>query len=161
MKRKPARHFQEFIVWQKAHEFVLMVYGYSNRFPKQEMYGLISQIRRAAAISIPANIAEGFKKRGKPDKVRFLNIAQGSIEECRYYLILAEDLGYGDSEELKQKLVEVSKLLEAYASSILTPGSLLTVFTCPAWNILDDIVIIYNLFTFFLRQPDTCILMPG
>ena len=122
MKRKPARHFEELIVWQKAHKFVLMVYGYSSKFPKQEMYGLTSQFRRAA-ISIPANIVEGFKKKSKADKVRFLNIAQGSIEECRYYLILAKDLGYGDSEELKHELIEVSKLLEVYASSILTPGS--------------------------------------
>jgi len=118
MKREPAKDFQDLIVWQKAHEFVLLVYRYSESFPKSELYGLTSQARRAA-VSIPANIAEGFKKKTKPDKVRFLNIAQGSLEECRYYLILARDLNYGDASELKVKLEEVSKLLEAYLSSIL------------------------------------------
>ena len=122
MKRQPARTFQDLIVWQKAHEFVLSVYRFSDVFPKTEMYGLISQFRRAA-ISIPANIAEGFKKKTKPDKARFMNIAQGSLEECRYYLILVKDLGYGDTSILMIQLEEVSKLLEAYSVSILTPGS--------------------------------------
>lgn len=79
-----------------------------------------SQFRRAA-VSIAVNIAEGFRKRGKADKLRFFNIAQGSLEECRYYLILVKDLEYGDVFELRQLLEEVSKLLEAYARSILTP----------------------------------------
>ncbi len=117
MKREPARSFQDLVVWEKAHQFVLEVYRYSSGFPKTEVYGLVSQIRRAA-ISIPANIAEGFKKKGKPDKLRFLNIAQGSLEECRYYLILAQDLGYGDTEALHEKLIEVSKLLESYMKGI-------------------------------------------
>ncbi|GJQ57924.1 MAG: hypothetical protein SCALA701_07250 [Candidatus Scalindua sp.] len=85
MNRKPVKSFQELVVWQKAHELVLSIYRFSKDFPKSEMYGLTSQIRRAA-ISVPANIAEGFKKRGKADKCRFMNIAQGSLEECRYYL---------------------------------------------------------------------------
>jgi four helix bundle protein len=85
VKRIPARIFQDLIVWQKAHQFVLMVYRFSENFPKTELYGLTSQFRRAA-ISIPANIAEGFKKKHKTDKARYMNIAQGSIEECRYYL---------------------------------------------------------------------------
>jgi four helix bundle protein len=68
MKRNPAKSFQDLIVWQKAHQFVLSVYHFSESFPKKEMYGLTSQIRRAA-VSIPANIAEGFKKRGVADKV--------------------------------------------------------------------------------------------
>ena len=99
MQRLPARNFQDLIVWQKAHHFVLGVYRISKRFPREEIYGLTSQFRRAA-ISIPANIAEGFKKKGRPDKVRFMNVAQGSLEECRYYLILANDLGYGDTAQL-------------------------------------------------------------
>lgn len=78
-----------------------------------------------AAISVPANIAEGFKKKTKADKGRFMNIAQGSLEECRYYLILADELGYGNSEELLSKLEEVSKLLNAYYGSILTSDSCL------------------------------------
>ena len=78
--RAPARCFEELIVWRKAHEFVLAVYGATAGFPGQETYGLISQMRRAA-VSIPANIAEGFRRRGRPDKVRFMNTAQGSLEE--------------------------------------------------------------------------------
>lgn len=88
MKREPAKSFQDLIVWQKAHQFFLSTYHFSSNFPKTEIYGLTSQFRRAA-ISIPANIAEGFKKKTSPDKLRFMNIAQGSLEECRYYLILA------------------------------------------------------------------------
>lgn len=122
MKRPPAKNFQDLIVWQKAHQLVLSVYRYSESFPKNELYGLTSQLRRAA-VSIPANIAEGFKKRTKPDKARYLNIAQGSLEESRYYLILAKDLDYGDNPRLKNQLVEVSKLLEAYLSSIQNSGS--------------------------------------
>ena len=109
-------------MWQKAHGFVLDVYSYSRSFPKQEVFGLSSQLRRAA-VSIPANIAEGFKKRTKNDKARFFNIAQGSVEECRYYLILAHDLGYGSKKVLYPKLEEVSKRLEAYLRAMLNPGS--------------------------------------
>lgn len=121
-KRAPAKSFEDLVVWQKAHKFVLMTYCFSDDFPHRETYGLTSQLRRAA-ISIPANIAEGFKKKSRADKVRFMNIAQGSVEECRYYLILAADLGYGDSSELASHLGEVSRLLEAYSSAILAPGS--------------------------------------
>jgi len=122
MERPPAKSFEDLIVWQKAHQFVLGVYRFSEAFPKIEIYGLTSQLRRAA-MSIPANIAEGFKKKGRADKVRFMNIAQGSLEECRYYLILAKDLGYGDNRSVLVQLEEVSKLVEAYASAILNSGS--------------------------------------
>jgi four helix bundle protein len=122
MKRPPAKCFQELLVWQKAHQFVLSVYRQSEVFPKAEMYGLTSQFRRAA-ISVPANIAEGFKKRTKAEKARFMNIAQGSLEECRYYLILINDLKYGDSSGLFIQLEEVGRMLDAYASSILTSDS--------------------------------------
>lgn len=81
---KPARTFQDLLVWQKAHEFVLEVYAFTAAFPKHETYSLSLQMRRAA-VSIPANIAEGFRRRGKADKARFLNIAEGSVEECRYF----------------------------------------------------------------------------
>jgi four helix bundle protein len=122
MQRSPAKSFQDLIVWQKAHKFVLAVYHYSDYFPQKEIYGLTSQFRRAA-ISIAANIAEGFKEKGVNDKARFLNIAQGSLEECRYYIVLAKDLGYGDNPDLLPQLEEVSKLLEKYAAAILAPGS--------------------------------------
>jgi len=117
--RTPAARFDDLVVWQKAHQFVLAAYRLSRVFPRYEIYGLSSQFRRAA-VSIAANIAEGFKKRGKADKVRFYNIAQGSIEESRYYLILAKDLQYGDVSESSELLEEVSKLLEAYSQAILT-----------------------------------------
>ncbi len=81
------------------------------------MFALTSQFRRAG-VSIPANIAEGFKKRGKREKIRLLNIAQGSLEECQYYLILSRDLGYGDTTTLSPQLDDVSKLLERYIQAI-------------------------------------------
>ena len=98
-ERAPAKTFGDLVVWQKGHQFVLDVYRYTAEFPKSETYGLSSQFRRAA-VSIPANIAEGFRKAGERDKVRFMNIAQGSIEECRYYLILSQDLSYGENNSL-------------------------------------------------------------
>ena len=106
------------IVWRKAHELAAGVYRYVNGFPKSETYGLSMQMRRAA-VSIPANIAEGFKRYGKRDKFRFMNIAQGSLEESRYYLILAMDLNYGKTDALMHLLEEVSRLLHTYSSSIL------------------------------------------
>ena len=119
---KPARTFQDLVVWQKAHQFVLGVYALTAVFPKQETYGLSLQMRRAA-VSIPANIAEGFRRRGKAEKARFMNIAEGSVEECRYFLMLVKDLGYGDTERLASLLEEVSRLLNAYTAAILAPDS--------------------------------------
>ncbi len=104
---------------------MLGAYAFTATFPKPETYGLALQMRRAA-VSIPANVAEGFRRRGKADKARFLNMAEGSVEECRYFLILARDLGYGDTQKLTAMLEEVSRLLNAYAAAILTsstPGS--------------------------------------
>jgi four helix bundle protein len=121
-QRAAAKTFQDLIVWQKAHHFVLAVYRLTSEFPKNETYGLTSQFRRAA-ISIPANIAEGFKKRSRADKARFMNIAQGSIEECRYYLILAHDLEYGDTQGSLAQLDEVGRLLAAYTNAILSSAS--------------------------------------
>ena len=119
---KPARTFQDLLVWQKAHEFVLGIYAFTTGFPKQETYGLSLQMRRAA-VSIPANIAEGFRRRGQADKARFMNMAEGSVEECRYFLILVKDLGYGDTARLASSLEEVSRLLNAYVAAILSSGS--------------------------------------
>jgi len=119
--KKAAKSFEDLIVWEKAHKFVLEIYRFTAKFPESEIYTLTSQFRRSA-ISVPANIAEGFKKKSKADKYRFMNIAQGSLEESRYYLILANDLGYGNNSQLMPLLEEVSKLLESYSSNILTPG---------------------------------------
>jgi four helix bundle protein len=115
----PSRTFRDLIVWQKAHEWVLAIYELTSQFPREEMFGLTSQLRRAA-VSVPANIAEGFAKTGRGDKLRFYNIAQGSIEECRYYLLLAQDLGYADTTTEAEQLTEVSRLLQGYISSLRT-----------------------------------------
>ena len=80
-ERPAARSFRDLMVWQKAHEFVLAVYRLTDSFPDREKFGISHQMRRAA-VSIPANIAEGFGKRSPADKARFLNIAEGSLEEC-------------------------------------------------------------------------------
>ena len=114
---KTAKTFEDLVVWQKAHQLVLKIYRLSKSFPKDELFGLTSQLRRAA-ISVPANIAEGFKKRTHRDKLRFFNIAQGSLEEVRYNLNLSADLEYCDTAKLKVELAEVSRMLEAYMSSI-------------------------------------------
>lgn len=119
MERIPARTFRDLVVWQKSHGFVLAAYKLSKSFPRDEMYGLTSQFRRAT-VSIAANIVEGFKKQGQHDKARFLNIAQGSLEECRYYLILIADLQYGDTGELNEQLEEVSRLLTAYTKVVVS-----------------------------------------
>lgn len=114
---QPARSFEDLVVWRKAHEFVLGIYKLTANFPKHETYSLTSQLRRAA-VSVPANIAEGFRRRGRADKVRFMNVAEGSLEECRYYLILAQDLRYGETGELRAMLESVSRLLSAYSKAI-------------------------------------------
>jgi four helix bundle protein len=112
-----AKSFKDLIVWQRAHALVLATYQLTRRFPKEEMFCLTTQMRRSA-FSVPANIAEGFRKRGLLDKTRILNIAQGSLEELRYYFILTEDLGYQATGPLEAMAEEVSRLLVAYASAI-------------------------------------------
>jgi len=112
-----ARGFQDLVVWQKAHGWVLSMYRMTENFPRHELFGLTSQMRRAA-VSVPANIAEGFRKRGNADKARFYNIAQGSLEECRYYLILAKDLGYCETETHQSDLDEVGRMLDAYIAKL-------------------------------------------
>jgi len=112
-----SKSFQDLIVWQKSHQFVLEVYSYTKNFPKEEVFGLTSQFRKAA-VSIAANIAEGFVKRSKLDKIRIFNIAQGSLEECRYFIVLSNDLNYGNNSLLNSLAEEVSKLLNAYMSAI-------------------------------------------
>ncbi|MCD6392651.1 MAG: four helix bundle protein [Planctomycetes bacterium] len=108
-----ARTFQDVKLWQKAHKWVLGVYQLTNAFPKSEQFCLTSQMRRAA-ISVPANFAEGFRKKSKAEKLRYYNIAQGSLSESQYFLILAGDLGYGDTSGLMGQLREVDIMLDAY-----------------------------------------------
>jgi four helix bundle protein len=120
--RPVARSFRDLTVWRKAHELVLAIYRLTESFPDREKFGLSYQMRRAA-VSVAANIAEGFGKRSQAEKARFLNIAEGSLEECRYYLILAQDLGYGPTESLMAGLEETSRLLSAYTRAVLASGS--------------------------------------
>jgi len=119
-----SKHFTELIVWQKAHQFVLSVYILTKSFPKEELFGLTSQFRRAS-LSIAANIVEGYSKKGLKDKIRFLNISQGSLAECQYFLRLAKDLEYADIAKLEIDLEEVSKLLNSYSRSIKKTSQLL------------------------------------
>ncbi|HEX6891058.1 MAG TPA: four helix bundle protein [Chryseolinea sp.] len=112
-----SKSFTELIVWQKAHQFVLKTYVVTQRFPKEEIYGLSSQFRRAA-MSIAANIAEGFARRGLRDKCRFLNISQSSLQECRYFLILSRDLKYHTDPTMNDLADDVAKLLSSYISAI-------------------------------------------
>lgn len=117
----PTYNFENIIAWKKAHYFRLLVYSITRSFPNDERFGLTSQFRRAA-VSISANIAEGYKKISKADKLRFLNISEGSIEECRDYIILSKDLDYINSEQfiqLHDSLEEASKLLTAYCKGII------------------------------------------
>jgi len=114
-----APSFENLLVWQKAHQFVLNTYKMTLTFPDSEKFGLTSQFRRAA-VSIPANIVEGYGKRSHADKARFYNIAQGSLNECRYYLRLAKDLGYAETQSLTQQLNEIGKMLNSYTKKVLS-----------------------------------------
>lgn len=113
--------FEDILAWQKAYDFVLLTYKAHSAYPEEEKYGLRSQFQRAA-VSIPANIAEGYKCIGKADKLHFLNFAQGSLEECRCYLHLSKDLGYIEEDTYRQlyiSLEEASKLLNGYCRGII------------------------------------------
>ncbi len=112
--------FKEVFAWQKAHEFVVMVYKATKQYPSFERFGLCSQFQRAA-VSIPANIAEGYRRDGMADKLRFMNIAQGSLEECGYYILLSKDLEYISLDvynNLNDLIEETSRLLNAYYKAI-------------------------------------------
>ncbi len=108
-------------MWKKSHKFVLEIYKISALFPKDELYGLTSQIRRAS-VSIPANIAEGFSRRTNLNKTQFYNIAQSSLQEVKYYLILMQDLGFVSSNFTHKKLwdmsEEIGKMLHGLKDSI-------------------------------------------
>lgn len=109
--------FRDLMVWQKAHAWVLAVYASSRSFPKDELFGLTSQLRRAAA-SVPANLVEGYRRRTNADKARFYNIAQASLDEATYFLILANDLIYADTTVLQSQADEIAKMLYAYSKPL-------------------------------------------
>jgi len=114
--------FQQLTVWQEAHQLVLQVYRVTKSYPADEKFGLVSQMRRAA-VSAPANIAEGFKRRGQRDKIHFYNIAQASLEELKYYFILSADLRYVENaDDLMAQAESVSRLLYRLIASINNSG---------------------------------------
>ena len=111
------QHFRQLDVWQEAHKLVLVTYEGTKSFPRDERFGLVSQMRRAA-VSVPGNIAEGFKRRGIRDKIRFCNTSEGSLEELKYFFILAEDLGYvASNEDLMAQSRTVGRLLNGLIAS--------------------------------------------
>ncbi len=118
---KPTFSFEDVIAWQKAHALTILVYRLTREFPKDELFGLTSQFRRAA-VSVEANIAEGYKKLGKAEKLRFLNISEGSLAECRNYAILSRDLKYIAEEQYQDMffaIEEASRLLTSYSKGII------------------------------------------
>ena len=120
MDNSYSRSFKDLECWQQAHKFVKAVYAVTNQFPEDERYGLTSQFRRAA-VSIAANICEGYRKLSRADKLRFLNIAQGSLEECRYYIILSLDIKYIDQatcDNLEYLISGASWKLNGYSEAI-------------------------------------------
>jgi len=109
------RDFRKLKVWEKAHQLTLEVYKASKKMPGFELYGLTAQMRRAA-VSISANIAEGYGRSGDPEFSRFLRIAQGSSSELSYHLLLCSDLGYLDrglADRLAELVDEVQRMLAA------------------------------------------------
>jgi four helix bundle protein len=114
------QRFTDLKVWQRSHELVLEIYKLSRRFPEHERYGVTSQLRRAA-VSVPANIAEGSKRRHPKDYARFLNIAEGSLSETEYLVILCQDLDYLPSEvstPLRQEADVILRMLNALREKV-------------------------------------------
>jgi four helix bundle protein len=114
------KDFKDLLAWQKAHQLTLHLYKRTSLFPREELFGMTSQIRRCAA-SIGANIAEGCGRRGDGDFLRFLQISLGSLDELEYHLILARDLGFIKIEEhdsFVADLVEVRKMLSSLKSKV-------------------------------------------
>ena len=112
--------FRDLIVWQKSHQLTLEIYKITIKFPSEEKYGLISQMRRAA-YSVPSNIVEGHSRKSKKEFLQFLNIAKGSLEELKYFLILSADLNYISKQEQKQLeelTEEVSKILYSFTNKL-------------------------------------------
>ena len=115
--------FKDLVVWTKAHHLTLAVYRQTRTFPKEEMYGLTSQVRRASA-SIGANIAEGCGRRSDAEMKRFLQIARGSANELECHLLLAKDLQFLGSDEfrsLEEKILEVQRMLASLVQRLQGP----------------------------------------
>ncbi len=114
------RDFQKLLIWEKSHFLTIKVYTITQSFPKQELYGLISQMRRSAA-SVPTNIAEGCGRNSIPELKRFLAIASGSLAELHYQLILSHDLNYLSDqsfEELTNEAIQIKKMIYTYGEKL-------------------------------------------
>jgi len=110
------KSFTDLQVWQEAHKLVLMIYRITKKFPKEELFSLVNQIRRAV-VSITSNIAEGFSRQSFKEKIQFYYIARGSLTEVQNQLLIARDLGYLSQEEfnnIAKQTVSVHKLLNAF-----------------------------------------------
>ena len=110
------RNFQELLIWQKSHQLTLKIYTISRSFPKEEVYGLISQMRRSSS-SIPTNIAEGCGRNSNPEMQRFLVYSAGSSSELEYQLILSRDLEYipvDTYKELSASVIEIRKMIHSF-----------------------------------------------
>lgn len=108
--------FTDLIVWQESHKLVLMIYTVTKKFPKEEIFGLTSQMRRAA-VSITSNIAEGFGRRSKKEKSQFYTIARGSLVELESQLLVARDVAYitvSDFEDIRRQVISSHQLLNAF-----------------------------------------------
>ena len=114
------RNFQELTIWQRRHSLTLKVYSITNTFPKDELFGIISQMRRSSS-SIPTNIAEGCGRNSNPEMKRFLIIATGSASELEYQLILSKDLKYlpeNPYKELQNELIEIRKMIHSFIKNL-------------------------------------------
>ena len=109
--------YRQVEAWKHAHELVLIVYKLTSSFPEEEKFGLVSQMRRAA-VSVPANIAEGYRRIGDKDKLRFFNIAQASLSEVDYFLLLTNELGFADTASAQALADRTGQLLVAYSKPI-------------------------------------------
>lgn len=115
---KKIQTYEDLIAWQKAHLFVLATYKATKLFPKEELFGLTSQVRRAA-VSVTSNIVEGFNRISNTEKLRFHNIAEASCEEAHYQLLLAQDLDYTNTESLRKDSREVKRILGGLKKSLI------------------------------------------
>ncbi|MGJ8674114.1 four helix bundle protein [Rubritalea sp.] len=113
----PAKTYKDLLVWQSAHSFVMEVYAVTKSFPKEELFGLTSQVRRAA-VSVPSNIVEGFGRWNNADKLRFYNIAEASLHEADYQLFLAGELQFADTSKAQEIAINTKRLLASFIKSI-------------------------------------------
>ncbi|MET4081812.1 four helix bundle protein [Pedobacter sp. UYP30] len=114
------RNFYDLGIWQKSHQLTLKIYAATKLFPKEEAYGMVSQMRRSSS-SVPTNIAEGCGRDSNPEMRRFLIIASGSASELEYQLVLSKDLGYVDEllyKELSFLTIEIRKMISAFIKAM-------------------------------------------